>query len=651
MTSYGELLPFLVSTKNRAVRYLSNNFLPQEDSLPAWREKTFFSIFLCSCILGLIPYYSSIMWGLHNDKLEAAIIYTCIYIWMIIVLFSRRLPFSFRVWNGIAIYFTFGIISLYQLGPMGSGRIWLFASAVLASLLLGVMQSVIVLLLISGSSVAIWLLLSNGSVKWNILDNYSASTWLNTSVTQFFLCGIITISLAVLVTSLGKILKKEQLITSDLKELTNKLEREVRDRTLAQEELQGHKEHLESLVFIRTKKLSDTNQELLQEIENRKQAVSALLHLASGVAHNFNNVLMATSSNAQGAQSLLEHYRIADETIDLHLENVVKSAEVGRDVAKRLSRVVTGRQAIMSKPQPVDVADMIQKVERMVIGTWSQFVLGSLELRIEVQPDIYVLGIENEIIEVIFNLIKNSVEALQGRGVISVGAQKVNSQIHINVADNGPGLKPEVCARLFEPFVTTKGKAGLGLGLASSRDIILALDGDITFEEHAAVGASFTVVLPACDAPSAQACKETLPETSPLDILLVEDEALVAMGLQTILKGAGHKVRWASCLKRAKETLSEHVPDVVLCDLNLPDGPGWELARDVLGGPARGKGQDIAFIVLTGFNVDTIEDLPEGTPQPFAVLNKPVDSRVLLNIIARAKAHPGALAHIAATNL
>jgi CheY-like chemotaxis protein len=90
---------------------------------------------------------------------------------------------------------------------------------------------------------------------------------------------------------------------------------------------------------------------------------------------------------------------------------------------------------------------------------------------------------------------------------------------------------------------------------------------------------------------------------------------------------------------------------VVLCDLNLPDGPGWELARDVLGGPARGKGQDIAFIVLTGFNVDTIEDLPEGTPQPFAVLNKPVDSRVLLNIIARAKAHPGALAHIAATNL
>ena len=608
----------------------------RENTLHAWREKIFVAIFLSSSLLGLIPLYSTIKWGIQHHKVGIHFIYVGFFCWLMAIVIIRKLPFKFRAWNGIAIYFLLGLFSLIQIGPMGSGRLWLFGAAVIASLLLGIWESIIVLISITAVSVIFWYLLNSGVVAWNVMENYSIGTWVATSVTQFFLCGIVTISLAVLVSSLGRIITKEQLVTADLREAHLQLMREIDKRDRAQKELQLHKEELERLVGERTAKLSTANAELTHEIETRKQAVSALLHLASGVAHNFNNVLMATSSNAQSAALILNRHGVNDPTLNLHIENVVKSAEVGREVAKRLSRFVTNDQTIALEAQPIDIAVITRKLEDIAAGTWTQYINHSLRLSVRTEPDIYAMGIESELIEVLFNLIKNSVEAMQGHGVINVEAFRHGNKIHITVEDNGPGVSDEIKSRIFQPFSTTKGKAGLGLGLAISRDIILALNGDLIYLDTMHNGASFTIIIPASEAPPLSLPDYQRLKVPPLNILLVEDESLVAMGLKTIISMAGHKVVWASSLKQARDSFETDCPDVVICDLNLGDGVGWDLAHDIMAKSDSDPARHIAFVVLTGFNTRILDELPKGIPKPFAVLNKPVDRQVLLQILAQA---------------
>ncbi len=608
--------------KDRIGSIFSRWLAMPEETLPAWRERISTAVFFCSTVMGVIPLISSLKWGLNNERWALSACYLAFYAWLLSITFFRRWPYSIRAWSGVAIYFLLGVASLVQLGPVGSGRNWLFASALLSSLLLGVWQSIAVLACIAGVLFTFQVLLESGRLVWPLLEANSVQTWTATSVTLMFLCSAITISLAVLVGSLGRALNKEKDASQHLQE--------------AHRELQHHKDHLEALVGERTADLGKANDELKAEVESRKQAVNALLHLASGVAHNFNNVLMAGSSNAQSAQILLRQQSPDIARIDMHMENVVRSSEVGREVAKRLSRFVAGKRAVQDQLQCVDVGDVLAKIENIAQGTWfHQIRQGALVVRVAGEPDLFVLGVAGEIVEVLLNLVKNSVEAMQGQGVVTITAGRAGDKVRITVADEGPGLAREVSSRLFKPFVTTKGRTGLGLGLAISRDIVLALGGDLVCEESAGRGAAFSVSLPASARPALPPRAGPPSEPRPLHILLVEDEALVAMGLQTILTSAGHRVVWASGLAQAREALREAVPDVVLCDLNLPDGPGWELARDAFTARHSRQGRRVAFVVLTGFDIDTLDELPDGTPQPVAVLNKPIDRAALLKVLAK----------------
>jgi PAS domain S-box-containing protein len=374
----------------------------------------------------------------------------------------------------------------------------------------------------------------------------------------------------------------------------------------------------------------------IQDINDRKRAEEALLQLAAGVAHNFNNVLMAILGNAQAAQQAFADENPKFQQVAHLLDNVVQGARGGRDVVHRLSRFVGRRQGAYSPAEVVDFSDLLHSLRKSLPGIWPQFAEGNLKLELTVDKELYVTGVRGELMEVLLNIIKNAVEAMPNGGTLYISSRVEGDMVHITFRDTGRGVEQDELIRLFDPFFTTKGVAGQGLGLAVSKGIIQSHGGTILAESPPGQGLSLTISLPlTASSPLKPEPAERMaaPETS-LNLLLVEDEGLVAMGIQALLGEAGHQVRRADCLSQALNELESFEPNLVLCDLGLPDGSGWEVV-----GRLRAKMESLAMdevpiLVVSGWSDDQLDPLPHGMKPPAGFLHKPVDRRLLLEKVS-----------------
>lgn len=610
----------------------------REQSLQSWRERILFAIFFCAMLVGLLPLYHSVAMAYANRLWGHLALYFAAYLVAGMVLFLRRAPFKARAWAGVAIFFTLGLVALLTLGPAGSGRSWFFAASVLACLLLGLWPAVAVLAAIAASLFAVGAMLESGRLVWPLLNFYSAGTWRITSYTFLLISSLITVSLAVLINGLAKALEAERRAGAQLQEAHRRLSEEIEVRKRTEADLNRHRADLETKVAERTAELAASNRDLRAEVGRRKEAETALLRLASGVAHNFNNALMAIMGNAQSAQLFLEPGRQSLAQANQHLDNVVRSAQLGSGVAQRLVRAVTGREAGLEEGRAIAVHDMLKGAVSILEGAWPGIGRGELALRLTTEPDLHVWGFEGELMEVVVNLVKNAVEAMEGRGVVWLSARGEGDRVCLEVADQGPGIDEGLLPSMFQPFVSGKNETGLGLGLCVSRDIVLAHGGDISVANQPQGGACFKVLLPAHHQPPPAATPPPALEFVPRRVLLVEGEYLVAMGISVALEAAGHNLRLASNLDQALLALAEFKPEVLVCDLNLPDGSGWDILRAVSQDGEGATAPGIPVIILSGLAMDPQAARPAAVPAPWAVLNKPVERKMLLDCIARAVA-------------
>ena len=272
---------------------------------------------------------------------------------------------------------------------------------------------------------------------------------------------------------------------------------------------------------------------------------------------------------------------------------------------------------------------------KMAQAAWRSPQQARVEFLSDLAPGLWVGAQRDELMEVFLNLLRNALEAMPSGGRMRLSAAQEGEQALIRFSDTGLGMSPETAARLFAPFFTTKGVSGQGLGLASSRGIVRAYGGDITVQSQAGIGTTFLVSLPLMPVTAPR----QLPDPGPLRVaagtrvLLVEDEALVAMGVRAFLEGAGYQVRLAAKVSEALEALEGFAAQAVICDLGLPDGSGWEVAASL----AQGGATAIPFILVTGWtNGQAILETPAGAPPAIAVLQKPVDRSLLLYTLAQA---------------
>lgn len=370
----------------------------------------------------------------------------------------------------------------------------------------------------------------------------------------------------------------------------------------------------------------------IHDVTPLHQAQETLRQMAAGMAHNFNNLMAAVLSNTQAVQTILAERRWDPEQVGELLANVIESARSGGQLVQRLAAWTNAGPAPLDDSEPVvDAAQEARRAVRIASQAWRPAGGAGVELVLELAAPLWVRANQGALLEVFLNLVKNALEAMPGGGVLRVRGREKDGLVTISFHDQGPGMDPETAARAFEPFFSTK--RGSGLGLPSSRGILRALGGDLRLETGPGQGCEAVVELLRAQPPPLAAPPPTPRAGTTGDrVLLVEDESLVALGIQSQLTTAGYQVRWARDLAEGLAGLTDYRPQVVICDLGLPDGSGWEVAL-----AADRLRPSPAFLLLTGWTRDLLPpEVRLGSARLDDILYKPVERGRLLEALARA---------------
>jgi PAS domain S-box-containing protein len=241
-----------------------------------------------------------------------------------------------------------------------------------------------------------------------------------------------------------------------------------------------------ALVFLRD--ITDRKRE--QELMAQSDKLRAVGELAAGVAHNLNNSLTVIQGRAQ---LLLRN--ATDEVSSKSLQVITNAVEDGTKTLRRILEFA--RRDSVSEFAPVELGYLITSSVDIARPKWQS--KGTIDLKVEGNGLVYVMGEQAELREVVLNLIFNAVDAMPDGGIMEIGSRAEIESGCFWVADTGCGMPPEVSSRIFEPFFTTKGKLGSGLGLSASHGIITRHQGEIIVVSEPGEGTRFEVRLPICD--------------------------------------------------------------------------------------------------------------------------------------------------------
>lgn len=342
-------------------------------------------------------------------------------------------------------------------------------------------------------------------------------------------------------------------------------------------------------------------------LQDRLQEAPKLAFLGTmmgGIAHELNNLLVGVRSNAS---LLLSRLREADQ-------NHGTAQRLDRATA-RLSAVVDGLLTLARGDRAhsadlIDLGAIISGLDEILVQQLPrQVTLEMPQLTAPLPVRISVAHAE----QIIVNLVLNAANAIASSGAdgwVQVQPHADETHIYIDVIDNGPGVPERIRDRVFSPFFTSRPR-GTGLGLAVSRTLAEAHGGSLTLRETTA-GANFRLTLARASRP------EPPPRHSPIRMLVVEDNVVVAILVEEILSRAGYEVVMAASLAEAR---AAGPADLLLCDVDLPDGHGVDLALE-LGIPA---------VMMSGSPLSEADraQLPAAT----AFVRKPFDVTTLLAAI------------------
>jgi PAS domain S-box-containing protein len=353
------------------------------------------------------------------------------------------------------------------------------------------------------------------------------------------------------------------------------------------------------------------------------EKLRALGQMASGIAHDLNQSLMLVASYSELATRALDREPPDREELSNLFSTATQAALDGGEAVKRL--LLFTRQAAEQEGQPVDLGALVRDVAQMTAPRWrdtSQVEGRPISLHIESIGHPMILGSAARLREALTNLIFNSVDALSGGGTIRLTVGAEAQRAIVRVTDTGVGMSSEVQARIFEPFYTTKGGSGTGLGLSMVFGIVEQHGGSINVQSTPGGGTTIQLAFPLIDAALAQAQKpEPLArprEVGPLRVLAVDDEPAMTKAVVRMLRPAGHLVSIASSAEEALERMATESFDVLISDMGMGAGMnGWELAAAV-----KKRWPEVRFLLATGWGaaIDPAEARAKGVE---SVLAKP----------------------------
>jgi two-component system cell cycle sensor histidine kinase/response regulator CckA len=381
--------------------------------------------------------------------------------------------------------------------------------------------------------------------------------------------------------------------------------------------------------------LETSEQRALEQQFAQSQKMQAVGQLAGGVAHDFNNVLTAIIGFSD---LLLANHRPSDPSFQ-DIMNIKQNANRAAGLVRQLL-AFSRRQTL--RPQVLDLGEVLSELSALL-----RRLLGEkVKLEVIHGRDLWPIKADmNQLDQVMINLAVNARDAMPTGGTVTVRTRNVEAAeagkfgyqqlppadyVLIEVADTGTGMTPDVQAKIFEPFFSTKevGK-GTGLGLSTVYGIVKQTDGHIFFDSEVGKGTTFRIFLPRHvpaegEKPvvAADAGPQLADLTGSATILLVEDEEAVRAFAGRALRSRGYKVHEAESGVEALEVMKETDGkiDLVVSDVVMPELDGPSLLREL-----RKQRPDLKIIFVSGYAEDAFKkNLPEGEtfhflPKPFSL--------------------------------
>lgn len=382
-------------------------------------------------------------------------------------------------------------------------------------------------------------------------------------------------------------------------------------RKQAEDDLRASNRELEKALD----ELKATQQQVIQQ-----ERLSAIGQMASGIAHDFNNNLTPILGFAE---LLLHNDRLLDNKAEARrcLEMLRTSAKDAASVVSRLREFY--RPAETDEEFPVvDLAKIVQQAVSLTEPKWrSQTQANGLTVVVtaEAKASPFVAGQESALREVLTNLIFNAVDAMPQGGRVSIETSVDGAEAVIRVRDTGTGMTESVRQRCLEPFFSTKGERGTGLGLSMVYGIIERHRGKLEIESAAGQGTTFIIRLPLAESsPLTAPAPSGTRSKSLLNVLIVDDEPRVLEVVSAYLRCDGHSVSTAASGREALEKFRRNQFDLVVLDRVMPEMSGDQTARFI-----KQVKHDMPVIMLTGFGA--LIEVSGSQPAPVdVVLEKPV---------------------------
>jgi PAS domain S-box-containing protein len=386
--------------------------------------------------------------------------------------------------------------------------------------------------------------------------------------------------------------------------------------------------------------LRDTQQAVMQQ-----ERLRALGQMASGIAHDINNaispIMLYTDVLLEKEADLSARARGFLQTIQQAISDV--AATVSR--MKEFYREREPQSPMLS----VKLNQLVEQVVNLTRARWSDMALrkgADIDVSTDLAGDLSeISGVESEIREALTNLVLNAVDALPNGGKIVLRTRtdsSAASRVYVEVVDTGSGMDASTQQRCLEPFFTTKGEQGTGLGLAMVYGVAQRHGAEIEIESAPGMGTTMRLVFPL---PGADAVETIEPDFAfaqapELRILVVDDDQILLNSLREALQSEGHTVVVAGggqpgidAFIAALETSEKF--DVVITDLGMPYVDGRKVAAAI-----KSASPKTPIILLTGWGQRlSIEgDVP---PHVDLVLSKPPKLLQLRRALADLTAHGG----------
>ncbi|MDP6505400.1 MAG: response regulator [Planctomycetota bacterium] len=346
--------------------------------------------------------------------------------------------------------------------------------------------------------------------------------------------------------------------------------------------------------------------------------------MASGIAHDFNN---AISPILGFSELLLMRPENLPEDSQEKLKTIFACAQDAASVVSRLREFYRHRAPDEFR-QPICPNQLMDQTIAMTRPRWKDQAMQqgkTITVETDFRAGDVFYGSEAEIRELLTNLVFNAVDAITADGVLTLRTHSTTNEVRFEVADTGIGMAEDVRLKCLEPFFTTKGDQGTGMGLSMVFGIVERHGGRIDIESERGKGTTIQISLPVGQGPDGveESAVEALRSERSLHVLIVDDEQPIRDIIAQLLTLDGHTSETAADGLEGLDLFHPGRFDVILTDRGMPGMNGDQLAASI-----RRVDPNQPILMLTGFG-DMMAATREEPPGIDMVISKPINRQKL----------------------